>query len=110
MIMTYKIGDRIEYEDGDDVPADLQEWLDKNDAHVERTPGDDGKSYFLILSNSEPYYVQNRIWYLKSLLSGSDYKAIKYAEGMLTEEEYAPTRAQRQAWRDEINELEGNEE
>ena len=36
----------------------------------------------------------------------TDYQAIKYAEGQLTEEEYAPIKAQRQAWRDEINLLE----
>ena len=43
---------------------------------------------------------------LKAELSGTDYKAIKYAEGWITEEEYAETKAQRQAWRDRINELE----
>lgn len=49
---------------------------------------------------------QRRIMELKELLYHSDYKAIKFAEGKLTEEEYAPIREQRQAWRDEINELE----
>lgn len=47
-----------------------------------------------------------RIGELKSLLRASDYKAIKYAEGVLTAEEYAPVKAERQAYRDEINELE----
>ena len=42
----------------------------------------------------------------KAKLSETDYKAIKYAEGWLTEEEYAPIKAQRQAWRDAINALE----
>ena len=41
-----------------------------------------------------------------SLLQASDYKAIKYAEGLLTEEEYTPIKEQRQAWRKEINRLE----
>jgi hypothetical protein len=41
-----------------------------------------------------------------SLLQASDYKAIKYAEGLLTEDEYAPIKTQRQAWREEINRLE----
>lgn len=49
----------------------------------------------------------NRIAELKQLLAESDYKAIKFAEGWLTADEYADTKAQRQAWRDEINELEG---
>lgn len=44
---------------------------------------------------------------LKAKLAGTDYQAIKYAEGLLTEEEYAPIKAQRQAWRDEINQLQG---
>lgn len=44
---------------------------------------------------------------LKALLLESDYKALKYAEGWLTEEEYAPIKAERQQWRERINELEG---
>lgn len=47
-----------------------------------------------------------RIAELKSKLAQTDYQAIKYAEGQLTEEEYAPIKVQRQAWRDEINKLE----
>lgn len=43
---------------------------------------------------------------LKQQLQQSDYKAIKYAEGLLTEEEYAPIKAERQRMRDEINRLE----
>lgn len=49
---------------------------------------------------------EKRIEELKSLLSSTDYKAIKFAEGELTEEEYASTRALRQSYRAEINELE----
>ena len=47
-----------------------------------------------------------RIEILKFKLQKTDYKAIKYAEGLLTEEEYAQTKAERQAMRDEINRLE----
>lgn len=43
---------------------------------------------------------------LKYKLSQTDYQAIKYAEGQITEEEYAPIKAQRQEWRNEINLLE----
>ena len=43
---------------------------------------------------------------LKKQLSDSDYKAIKYAEGQISESEYAPVRAERQGYRDRINELE----
>jgi len=47
-----------------------------------------------------------RIAELKQLLASSDYKAIKYGEGRLTDEEYAPISEQREAWREEIRELE----
>lgn len=43
---------------------------------------------------------------LKRRLLDTDYQAIKYAEGRLTEEEYTEMKARRQAWRDRINELE----
>lgn len=43
---------------------------------------------------------------LKKQLSDSDYKAIKFAEGQISESEYASVRAERQGYRDRINELE----
>ena len=49
---------------------------------------------------------QLKIDVLKLQLQQSDYKAIKYAEGLFTEEEYAPIKAERQAMRDDINRLE----
>ena len=50
--------------------------------------------------------VEREISELKRKLSDTDYKAIKYAEGFLTEEEYKETKTQRQMWRDRVNELE----
>ena len=50
--------------------------------------------------------INNRIIELKKLLADSDYRAIKYAEGEYSEEQYAPYKAQRQAYRQEINQLE----
>lgn len=47
-----------------------------------------------------------KIFLLKTKLAGTDYKAIKYAEGWLTDEEYAPIKIKRQAIREEINKLE----
>ena len=44
---------------------------------------------------------------LKKQLSDTDYKAIKYAEGQISESEYASVKAERQGYRDRINELEG---
>ena len=49
---------------------------------------------------------ENRVRELKQLLADTDYKAIKYAEGVISEAEYEPIKTQRQEWRDEINELE----
>ena len=43
---------------------------------------------------------------LKNKLVLTDYKAIKYAEGVSTLSDYLETKNQRQAWRDEINQLE----
>ncbi len=47
-----------------------------------------------------------KILSLKAELQKTDYKAIKYAEGWLTDEEYAEIKAERQRIRDEINRLE----
>ena len=47
-----------------------------------------------------------RISELKTLLYESDYKAIKYAEGLIPESEYEPIKSERQRYREEINRLE----
>lgn len=49
-----------------------------------------------------------RISRLKQQLSDTDYAVIKISEGAATPDEYAEAIAQRQAWRAEINQLEGN--
>lgn len=54
----------------------------------------------------EKIEIESNITKLKLKLKSTDYKAIKYAEGLLTEEEYAPIKVERQAYRDEINSLE----
>lgn len=51
------------------------------------------------------YYLY-KISQLKSLLFQTDYKAIKYAEGWINEEEYLPIKEERQSYRDKINEYE----
>lgn len=50
--------------------------------------------------------INRQIFELKQKLTQTDYKAIKHSEGLLTDKEYAEVKAQRQAWRDEINRLE----
>lgn len=42
---------------------------------------------------------------LQQLLAKSDYKALKHADGALTDDEYAAAKAERQGFRDRINVL-----
>lgn len=58
------------------------------------------------ITTPQEQVTQNRIAELKNLLAETDYQAIKYAEGHISESDYSEIKAQRQAWRDEINELE----
>lgn len=60
----------------------------------------------IVVEVDENEQKQSRIAELKANLADTDYQAIKYAEGFITEADYAPIKAQRQAWRDEINALE----
>lgn len=47
-----------------------------------------------------------RIQELKQLLLKTDYKILKYNEGVLSEKEFIEIKTQRQLWRDEINSIE----
>lgn len=49
---------------------------------------------------------QLRIDELKALLEESDYKAIKHAEGLISEADYSSIKAERESYRAEINLLE----
>ena len=60
----------------------------------------------LKLYDEETKEIEKEISTLKQQLSDTDYQAIKYAEGILTEYEYAEMKSLRQQWRDRINELE----
>lgn len=68
-------------------------------AAVERTD-EDKASELTVIENA------SRIAELKHKLAKTDYAVIKIAEGVATAEEYADVIAQRQAWREEINQLE----
>lgn len=50
--------------------------------------------------------INRQIRELKQKLFDTDYKALKYSEGWLTDEEYAEVKAQREEWRSAINKLE----
>ncbi len=50
--------------------------------------------------------IQSEINGLKQLLAATDYKALKHADGAMSDEEYEPVRMERQKLRDEINRME----
>lgn len=50
--------------------------------------------------------IESEIAGLKQILAGTDYMALKHADGALSSEEYEETRQRRQLLRDKINELE----
>lgn len=58
-----------------------------------------------IPEKTEAEIKKERISELKGKLSSTDYVATKIAEGAATREEYAQVLADRQSWRDEINQL-----
>ena len=67
-----------------------------------RTPTDEE------VKADEAAAINKEISELKKKLFDTDYKAIKYSEGWLTDEEYAEAKAQREEWRKRINELEAS--
>ena len=96
--LAYKIGLDIEHNYiaiEDTQQSDINGWTYKKDVCPMKTDEDKLKDEYRI-----------EIQQLKKLLSDTDYKAIKYAEGQISEEEYASVRAERQGYRDRINELE----
>lgn len=88
-----------------DEYSNVAEWCNESgEYHIE----DDGV-YYKVVKNPEPTeedIKQARIAELKQLLADTDYVVIKIAEGAATAEDYADVIAQRQAWRNEIRELE----
>lgn len=52
------------------------------------------------------HYARAKIKYLEKCLRDTDYKMFKFLDGRMSAEEYAPIKAERQRWVDEINELE----
>ena len=60
------------------------------------------------LHNDDIQGINREINELKKKLFDTDYKAIKYSEGWLTDKEYAEVKAQREEWRKRINKLEAS--
>ena len=50
--------------------------------------------------------IDMKIWQLKNSLAETDYKAMKFIEGEISEEDFAPIKQKRKNWRNEINNLE----
>lgn len=75
--------------------SDVNGWTYRKEVCPMRTPED---------IQREEYAAEIRT--LKQSLAETDYKAIKYAEGVMADEDYQATGIQRQAWRRRINELE----
>ena len=74
---------------------------------VEAKPAwDEYENILIYVPYTEKQIAEMEISTLKAKLASTDYKAIKYAEGVLSAEEYAETRAQRELWRARINEIE----
>ena len=66
----------------------------------------DGKVVALEKALTDVEIAEQRISELKVMLSNSDYKAIKFAEGLISQEDYVEIKNQRQYWREQINLLE----
>lgn len=49
--------------------------------------------------------INQQIRELQDKLSATDYQALKYSEGWITEKDYTEIKANRQSWRDAINQL-----
>ena len=95
---AYKIGLDIEHNYipiSDTQVSDINGWTYRKELCPMKTEEDLLKDQYRL-----------EITQLKKQLSDTDYKAIKYAEGQISESEYAPVRAERQGYRDRINELE----
>lgn len=86
----------------------VAEWCnDSGEYHIEDTG-----EYFEVVKNHEPTAEEIkavRIAELKQRLADTDYVVIKIAEGSATVGEYAEVIANRKAWRDEIRELENEQ-
>lgn len=94
--IAYKLGWLDNYIPKDEVQqSDVNGWTYRADKCPMKTPED---------IQREEYAAE--IQTLKQSLAETDYKAIKYAEGVMADEDYQATGIQRQAWRRRINELE----
>ncbi len=84
-------------------------WCNENNAYIsDEHAFDDEEPYYEVVSAemTPEELIQQEILDCKRQLEESDYKCLKYVDGALSEEEYAEVKAERQALRNRINELE----
>ena len=96
--LAYKSGWDIEHNYipiSDTQQSDINGWTYRKDLCPMKTEEDKLKDQYRL-----------EIQQLKKALSDTDYKAIKFAEGQISESEYSAIRELRQGYRDRINELE----
>ena len=109
--MEYEIG--LIFVDDEDY-TNKANWCNENNCYIEEIePKEDGTRQFQIKQipqKTENEKVieqyQSEIIELKKYLSDTDYKAIKFAEGEITETDYQEVKSQRHDARVRINELE----
>ena len=109
--MEYEIG--LIFADDNDY-SNKAKWCNENGCYIDEIePKEDGSRQFQIkqipkktesMILIEQY--QAEIVELKKYLSDTDYKAIKFAEGEITESDYQEVKSQRHDARVRINELE----
>lgn len=94
--LAYKLGWLDNYIPKDEVQqSDVNGWTYRKEVCPVKSPEDIQRGEYIA-----------EIRALKRSLAETDYKAIKFAEGVMTDEDYQATGIQRQAWRRRINELE----
>ena len=98
----------------DENYSSIASWCNENNCYIEEIePLEDGTRQFQIKQMPQKTedeklieQYQSEILDLKKYLSDTDYKAIKYAEGEITESDYQEVKSQRHDARTRINELE----
>lgn len=80
-------------------------WVVDVEGSKEQEAYDETELIYVYTPYTDYDLAKKRIDELKEMLKNTDYQAIKFAEGVMYESEYAPVRTQRQAWREEINRL-----
>lgn len=91
--------------DGNIVPG--QTWWYENGPLIRDADNEYNIEFFIAVPYNEEQKTKfKQIAELKKQLRDTDYKALKYADGAYTEEQYATVKAERAAWRAEINRIE----